>query len=602
MKKNSKELSNGNLFFFIFSQIIVILALFCIFFVSFAHFYRIAKKDAISIGEKNLYEASEEINGFLNGCVEFLNGIETSVNHMAIKKVPSETLQEYFSYVTAECKNRLNDASYGLYGYIGGEYFDGLDWIPDEKFVPTDREWYKAAKSAGGKTVICQPYLDAMTHHIIISVSCLLADGESVLAMDISMNSLQEYAKNLNLEMNGTVFIVDKSGQILVHSDSLERGKNYLLRGYNSEEKALTEKIFSAENGIFEQNHKGRDCLIISQKIFDDWRIALIVDKMQVFRNLQVTFWLAMGSLVFVMIFIFYLSFSNFQTRNKVSKYARILRDYKNQLELKVSEQVSQLHNQTQALVKIQESVIDGMATLIEYRDANTGLHVQNTKNYALMISKYLYDHGLHKDEVDERFLSMIGNAAAMHDIGKISISDSILNKRGKLTEEEFEIMKTHTSVGSLLVRQVFGDSIEPDMLRMCIDVVLYHHEKWDGCGYPFGFSGTQIPLSARILAIADCFDAIASKRIYKEAVPVEEVFVIIEKESGTHFDPELAKIFLGMREEIIAYLQKVKDEQNNGAPKVQKSALGNVALNPKKGDASGDAVSVDEVEELEPV
>ncbi len=604
MKKKSKELSNGNLIFFIFSQIISIFALFCIFFVAFAYFYRIAKKDSIASGEQNLYEVGEEINSFLYGCTEFLNGIETTVNHMIAKKSPSSELRDYFSYVTTKNQNRSTDRSYGLYGYIAGEYIDGLGWVPDQKFVPTERDWYKSAKSAGGKTVICQPYLDAMTRHIVVSASCLLEDGESVIAMDISMNYLQEFAKNLNIQVDGTLFIVDRTGQILVHSDPVERGKNYLFRGDNSAEKALTEKIFSEDGGVFEQLHKGRRSMIISRKVLDDWRIVLIVDKMHIFKNLHLVFGISMVSLILVMFFICYLSFSNFQTRNKISKYASILRDYKNELELKVSEQVSQIQEQTHALVKIQESVIDGMATLIEYRDANTGLHVQNTKNYALMISKYLYEHGLHKDEVDERFLSMIGNAAAMHDIGKISISDAILNKRGKLTEEEFEIMKTHTSVGSMLVRQVFGDSIEPDMLRMCVDVVLYHHEKWDGGGYPFGFSGTQIPLSARILAIADCFDAIASKRIYKEAVPVEEVFLIIEKEAGTHFDPELAKIFLGMRQEILAYLQKVKAEQNNGDAKLQKVALSSSVDNLKKAGLSDRPASAlaDNVEELESV
>ena len=209
----------------------------------------------------------------------------------------------------------------------------------------------------------------------------------------------------------------------------------------------------------------------------------------------------------------------------------------------------------------MQEAVIEGMATVIEYRDLNTGMHVQNTKRYVMMITKYLYNNGLHPDEVNQRFVNIIGNAAAMHDIGKVAISDRILNKPGKLDPDEYEIMKNHTIIGAGLVRQVFGKSIDEDMLRMCIDVVQYHHEKWNGTGYPIGLIGEDIPLSARIMAIADVFDAIVSKRVYKDAVPVEEVFEIIRKDAGSHFDPELAEIFLSMQNEIKNYLASLQNK-----------------------------------------
>ncbi|MBQ0051756.1 MAG: HD domain-containing protein, partial [Treponema sp.] len=139
--------------------------------------------------------------------------------------------------------------------------------------------------------------------------------------------------------------------------------------------------------------------------------------------------------------------------------------------------------------------------------------------------------------------------------LGKIAISERILNKTARFDDDEFVIMKTHTVVGAGLVRQVFGKTVDQDMLRMCVNVVQYHHEKWDGTGYPIGLAGTKIPLCARIMAIADVFDALVSKRIYKDSIPIEEVFEIIRESAGTQFDPELAEIFLGLRDQICDYI-----------------------------------------------
>lgn len=247
---------------------------------------------------------------------------------------------------------------------------------------------------------------------------------------------------------------------------------------------------------------------------------------------------------------------------DKNTRYTEDLEKSKSELERQVIEQWNQLDKKNRALLAMQESVIEGMATIIEYRDVNTGMHVQKTKRYVKMITDYLYDNELHTDEVNERFVSIIGNAAAMHDIGKIAISDRILNKPGKFTDEEYEIMKNHTVLGAGIVRQIFGNRIDEDMLRMCTDVVQYHHEKWNGTGYPFGLSGTEIPLSARIMAIADVFDACVSRRVYKDKIPVEEVFDIIKKDAGTHFDPELAEIFVGMKDEIKEYLTEMAEKE----------------------------------------
>lgn len=142
-----------------------------------------------------------------------------------------------------------------------------------------------------------------------------------------------------------------------------------------------------------------------------------------------------------------------------------------------------------------------------------------------------------------------------MHDIGKIAVPDHILQKPGRLTPEEFETIKQHACEGGKIVREVLGSIEEKEYVEIASDVAAYHHEKWDGSGYNQGLAGEDIPLSARIMAVADVFDALVSKRCYKEAMPMEEAFDEIERSAGTHFDPRLAEVFLDLRDEITEFL-----------------------------------------------
>ena len=158
---------------------------------------------------------------------------------------------------------------------------------------------------------------------------------------------------------------------------------------------------------------------------------------------------------------------------------------------------------------------------------------------------------------VDSAFVEQIGNAATLHDIGKIQISDTILNKPGRFTPEEYEIMKTHSKLGSEIVGKILGESADEKLIQISKDVVNYHHEKWDGTGYPEGLKGEEIPLSARIMAVADVFDALVSKRVYKDSMPPEQAFEILREDAGKHFDPKIVEIFWELRVEIEEYLRE---------------------------------------------
>lgn len=197
------------------------------------------------------------------------------------------------------------------------------------------------------------------------------------------------------------------------------------------------------------------------------------------------------------------------------------------------------------------EHMVTGFATLVENRDDNTGGHIQRTREYVDIILKEMKRKSLYSDRLTVDFMEKVRNAAPLHDIGKISTPDSILQKPGKLSNDEWEIMKMHSSVGAEIIAKTFKDLNDPEYLQIAYDVAKYHHEKWNGTGYPEGLKGDEIPLSARIMAVADVFDAVSADRVYRPAMPLEECFRIIEKGAGVDFDPEIAKLFLNARGKV---------------------------------------------------
>lgn len=214
---------------------------------------------------------------------------------------------------------------------------------------------------------------------------------------------------------------------------------------------------------------------------------------------------------------------------------------------------INQISEQGEAIARLQNGLIMVMADMVEKRDQSTGDHIKNTAAYCRIITDQMMKEGIYSDVLTPEYASDIVLSAPLHDIGKIKVSDTILNKPGKLTDEEYEIMKKHTEYGS----EIIGDAIEmlgesdSGYLREAKSLTLCHHEKWDGSGYPNGLKGEEIPLSARVMAVADVFDALVSKRVYKDAMPFEKVVGIIREESGRHFDPEVVRAFLDAEDEI---------------------------------------------------
>ena len=211
----------------------------------------------------------------------------------------------------------------------------------------------------------------------------------------------------------------------------------------------------------------------------------------------------------------------------------------------------SELVANQEKLTSMQEHIITSLASLIENRDTETGAHVSRTAAFVETLARDARNDGVYSDALSDAFIDMIRMLAPMHDVGKIVVSDKILRKPGKLTEEEYEQMKQHTPAGGEIIREVLNGVADDEYISAAADIAACHHEKWNGKGYPKGLKGEEIPLSARIMAIADVFDALVSKRCYKEPIPTDEAFRIIEEESGEHFDPKLVEVFLNHREDF---------------------------------------------------
>jgi len=260
---------------------------------------------------------------------------------------------------------------------------------------------------------------------------------------------------------------------------------------------------------------------------------------------------------IWIICFVMWIGFTLVNTFRR----RRQLEMLRKELENKVNVQTEEIRDQAEKMETFQWEVIEGMASLIESRDGNTGDHVKNVSKYVSIIAQEMLRMHLYSNIVTPKYVDIITKVSPLHDVGKIKISDVILNKPGKFTPEEYEIMKNHAVYGGMIVEDILGKNATPEMKQIAKDVANYHHEKWDGTGYPEGRAGDDIPLAARIMAVADVFDALVSKRVYKEAFEIDKAFDIIKEEAGKHFDAEIVRVFLKKKDVIIKELKNQRNQ-----------------------------------------
>lgn len=260
-------------------------------------------------------------------------------------------------------------------------------------------------------------------------------------------------------------------------------------------------------------------------------------------------------------------------TQIKIKAVAGFLRNQNEFLEQEV-------RRRTREVIAIQDVTIHAMASLAETRDNETGNHIRRTQHYIKVLAELLREHPRFRHFLDDETIKLLFKSAPLHDIGKIGIPDRILLKPGRLTPEEFEIMKTHTTLGRDAIQHAENQlGIDVDFLHLAKEIAYGHQEKWDGSGYPQGVASEEIPISARLMAVADVYDALISRRVYKPGMPHEKAVEIIREGRGSHFDPDICDAFLVNAEQFREIAARFADSDQDMAK--QSALLKQIADHP---------------------
>lgn len=509
MKKINKR-------WYIFTLLAIIAIL--IFMVTYNHaiFTAGMNAKAINSGKGGIEIAAQEFEAHL---VTGKNAVDTTavaIEYMMDKGTSAEEIEQFLAYESKNYKEKNDTDFTGIYGFFNGTYIDGMGWAPDEGYDPKSRDWYTAAVAAKGEPAIVSPYLNAQTDTAMISISQLLSDGESVLSLDIGLDYIQKITESISLNSIGYGFVIDRNGFVVAHDDINERGKNYL--DANSEMYSIVDKIHKENTDWFEHNLNGEQIIVFSDTVMDSWNVVMIVSNEDLFADSQAT--LVKNIIVCIIISVLIIVFF-------VITFIRI--DNSMKLEKKINSQIGEMN----------KKIIRALVKTIDAKDRYTNGHSIRVAEYSREIAKRM--------NKSEKELEDIYYAGLLHDVGKIRVPAAVINKPGKLTDEEYEQVKIHPLTSYHILKDIYEDKTISLGAK-------FHHERYDGKGYPNGLEGENIPEIARIISVADTYDAMASNRSYRKALPQEVARSEIEKGKGTQFDPEIAEIMLQMIDEDKTY------------------------------------------------
>lgn len=482
---------------------------------NFMTFYANSVSDMIMVGESALEQETSLLNAYLSKGQDVLQVTAVTIEYMMQQGEDSEAIERFLTEESKRYQAEIDANFTGIYGLFQGEYIDGIGWIPEEGYVPQEREWYIAAKEAAGRPTMVSPYLDAQTNTIMISVSQLLYDGESVISIDIALDEIQIITEDLHMNEKGYGFVMDKAGLVVAHTDERQKGENYREK---NEMQTLLERIEQQKEGYFRSRLQGERCTVFVNTIMDDWYVVLVVSDTKLFKAGRTV--LLQNALLCLGVFLLLLSFCTVSFR-------------------RIRIHMQNAEESRQRAEDLNITIMRTLARTIDAKDRYTNGHSQRVAKYAKMLAERM---GKTPEECNT-----IYDAALLHDVGKIHIPDLIINKPSRLTEEEYTHMKLHPVSGYYILR----DIKEKPMIAQAAK---WHHERYDGLGYPSGLVGNDIPEIARIIGVADAYDAMTSNRSYRSVMPQEKVREEIIRGRGTQFDPEIADIMLQMIDEDSDY------------------------------------------------
>ncbi len=474
--------------------------------------------------EEMIKTTSTELENYLTVAVTTLRVAADSVDLMVQNDRPIQDIKRFIVDQTTRQAEQFDENFTGIYAYISGKYLDGLNWVPDEGYEPTSRDWYKTAVEADGEIVIVSPYKDAQTGSIVITIGKEISDTgdaendgkddsqKNVVCLDVIVNHIQEVMQAVDVSGKGYGILINTDGFIIAHPESKNNGKN-LEELYGQD---LLGSILNDQDGRITATINDEECTLFVAPVMDQWYSAIIISNSELYEHTwsQLAVNIMVSLITFCLIaFFYYIGYRNEQISSR-----------------KVEE------------MNIQ--VVSALAAAIDAKDNYTNGHSSRVAEYSRMIAAR---SGYSKPEQDEIYLMGL-----LHDVGKIGVPDEVINKPSKLTEEEFDLIKRHPVIGN----SILGSIKERPKLATG---ARWHHERYDGKGYPDGISGEQIPEEARIIAVADAYDAMTSRRSYRDVMPRDKVRSEIEKGIATQFDPRFARIMLQMMDEDTDYSMREK-------------------------------------------
>ena len=458
------------------------------------------------------------IETYMTKSMDVLWATADTVNYLMEEGASSEEILGYLTKEAEHAAKQVDENFTGIYGYIDGQYLDGIGWVPPADYEPTERVWYTKAKEAGGQIALVPPYLDAQTGTVMFSVSQLLSDGESVVSIDVTLNEVQAITENMTLNEIGYGFVMDGTGLVIAHVDEAEKGKDYPT---NEKQEYLLSKVFEGEQEYFDMDIDGEACTVFSEQVMEDWYVVMVVQNTLLFSEL--TMQMCIGIIVSALVFLCIALFLVISAKN-IRKFQRKERESRERLD------------------ELNTNIIRALAYTIDAKDRYTSGHSQRVADYALAIAKRMG-----KTEEEQKIIYYAG---LLHDIGKIRVPEELINKPGGLTEDEFNQIRVHPVSGYHILKDIHED------IRIAYGAK-YHHERYDGKGYPNALEGENIPEIARIIGVADSYDAMASDRRYRDALPQEVIRSEFEKGRGTQFDKEIADIMIQMIDEDKDYTMR---------------------------------------------
>lgn len=477
---------------------------------------------------------AQELTAWMNTQATIVDTLSVDVTLSKIYEKDYDTFHQYLT----DCLSRLN-----YDGYIYDIYFTypdnsmvcGSDFIPDGSMdYVHDRDWYKVAGETG-ELFYSTPYKDSDSSYSIITISKAVYEGDKVqgvLAIDVFVDTVIQIVSEADVAENGYAFLVDQNMGMIAHPDPAYAYDDVplgVLEVHDAPYEKVVENILTdSGETVYIKDYDGvTRAFVISRMDNTGWHVGIATDRDELLRSVS---GLIRGFLVAALISVLIgIAISIFLARSL------------NKLSIQEREQEN-----LELMKKTNKVIVRSLASAIDAKDRYTSGHSQRVAEYAVELARRM---GMSADD-----LEIVYYAGILHDIGKISVSEEVINKPGKLTEDEFDLIRIHPVSGYHILQGIYEDE------RVGYGAK-YHHERYNGTGYPNGLAGKDIPKIARIIAVADAYDAMASDRSYRNVLPQATVRDEILRGKGTQFDPEIADIMIQMIDEDTAYKNRQTED-----------------------------------------